>query len=123
MKLQDTVFELRGNILGFNGFADIECSGAAACVTLLTNVLAGLLIGFVFIKAFDSADIQITIFDGDRNLVFLEARQINIYLVSILGFPHICLHEVLCMFAIQRILLTEELTLIRPAHPVVHILK
>ena len=76
-----------------------------------------------FIKAFDSADIQITIFDGDRNLVFLEARQINIYLVSILGFPNICLHEVLCMFAIQRILLTEELTLIRPAHPVIHILK
>ena len=66
VKLQDTVFKLRGNILGFNGFADIKCSGAAACVTLLTNVLAGLLIGFVFIKAFDSADIQITIFDGDQ---------------------------------------------------------
>ena len=54
---------------------------------------------------------QITVFQLCCDLIFLEARQINIYFIAVFSLTDICLHHVLCVFSIQRILLSKEISI------------
>ena len=85
-------------------FANIIASLACACITFTSDILACLLIFFVFIKSLCCTYGQITIVQFSFDLVFLEARKINFKLITIVQFLNICFHQVCCMMTIQFLL-------------------
>ena len=87
--MQDAVLKSCGNILQLHLFAHIKGSGQAAGITLAADVFAGFLIRLVFIKPLGGADIQVTVFKGNGNLVLLKAGQINVNLVRVVILHHI----------------------------------
>ena len=91
----------------------IEAALHDARIALLTEHLA-FLVFFVLLQRFLGGDGQITVIEFKVNFVLLEARQINVHLIALIRFLDIGLHDVLCVFAVQRAVniteATEEIT-------------
>ena len=100
---QDAAFVFGADVLGLDVGAYIEAAAAGAGVALLADVLT-VLIGLVLIQALGCGDGHIAVLQLHIDLVLLEAGQVNIQLVGVLGFPHIGLHQIPCVLAVQGIL-------------------
>ena len=76
------------DILFCDIFANIIASLTCACITLTSDVLACLLVFLlILIKTLCCTDGQVTIIQFSLNLVFLEARKINLKFIAICPVP------------------------------------
>ena len=97
---QNAVFKLRVNILFGHSVADIEAALHRAGVALLTNHLAALVL-LVLVQTLFSAYGEITVFKVKRDLILLEARQIDFNIVAVLVLVHVGLHDTRGVLAVQ----------------------
>ena len=88
------------DILNVNVLTNIEASAHAACITFTSDVFV-ILILLILIESLLGTDSQVSIIQLKMKLIFLESRKINCYFIAIIFLLNICLHHILCMFAIQ----------------------
>ena len=100
--LQDAILKLGGHILGLHLLTHIEAAAALTGVALPAQITAILLL-LVLIQALGGTDGQTTVLQLQLNLILLEAGQVHIQLIGVLGLPHIGLHQVLAVLAVQRV--------------------
>ena len=84
-------------------------------VTFTADINAFIVL-FVLVEAFSGGNGQITVFQFGADVLFFEARQVDIHFISGIRFLDIGFHNVLGMFAVQRIAMTEELFFKREIH-------
>ena len=101
-QLQNAVFKLGGHLAGLHVLAYIEAAAASTGIALLANILA-LLVALILVQALGRLDGQIAVLQLHIDLILLEAGQIDIQLVAVRGLPHIGLHQVLAVLAVQRV--------------------
>src|SRR5699024_6426513 len=107
-QFQDTILKFRLDVFLCHSVAYIEASLHCAGITLLADVFAFLIL-LIFIQAFRSGNGQVTVLKFDVDLIFLESRQINVKFISCIMLTDICLHDILCILTIQRILFSPEI--------------
>ena len=81
---------------------DIEAAAARTGVTLLTDVLT-LLLRLFLVQTLCGLNGEITVLQLQIHFVLLEARQVDVKLIGVLGLTDVGLHEVLAMLAVQGV--------------------
>ena len=99
-QLQNAVLILGLHILRLHILAHIEAAAEGTGVTLLADITA-LLILLVLVQSLGGADGQATVLQLDLYLVLLKTGQVHVDLVTVLDLPHIGVHQVLRMLAVQ----------------------
>lgn len=99
---QDAVLVLGGDVFRGDVLPDVEAPAAGTGVALLADVLAVLVL-LVLVQTLGGLDGQVAVGDLHVDLVLLEAGQVDVQLIAVIGLPHVGLHQVLAVLAIQDI--------------------
>ena len=114
IQCQNTVFVFRMDILLGKAFAYIKAAAHAARVTFTSDVSV-FFIFLILVESLLGTDGQISVIQFQLDLVFLKAREINGYFVTLIRFLHISLHHIFRMFPVQCLINIRE----RKIHPVI----
>ena len=100
---QNAILILGADILGTDVLAHVEAPAANAGVTLPAEILA-VAVSLVLVQTLGRTDGQVAILQVNSNLILLETGQVHIHLIGILQLPDVGLHQILGVFAVQRVI-------------------